>query len=481
MLAGLGIASAHAVLWACSSAPRQVKRAPVAGSGEVRTWLRDAVLLLRGAYPVAHALAVSRRRTTAAIDVLGGGVARGRSDGVVLAVQAADGTRREQVTSDLSADGIAAAARALAGRAAPARIDFGQPYVVAAAADPRELKDEKLLAQVDAMAKLDKALTSRIVYASSLIDIDDATIWSVADGRDLEQRLVRVRRAATRVAWNGTRPVVGEAAQAWTGGVDEQELTADQIMGATRDALALMTPGAFPDGEHGVVLDPSVTATVIDTSVRELLTTAAARRPEVARRLAIGANVASPQLTLVDDPTIAGVYGGYHFDDEGEPATAIALLDKGHVAGRLADRAGVAAKAATAAGRGMRPGHVGPVEPAPSHLRLAAGKTDRDSLLGEGFVLEGGIGAVVDPSSDHVVVRVARAREIHGKIPTGRVYADIELAGDLASLLASIADVSSQTLAIGIREQVGMLPRWRSIEAPWLRGKAVLRARRRPA
>jgi predicted Zn-dependent protease len=486
MLAGLGIASAQAVLWACGSPAKPVKRPSTTGSGEVRGWLREAVRHLRGAFPVAHALAVSRRRTTAAIDVLGGGVARGRHDGVVLAVQAPDGTRREQVTSELTADGVAAAASALAGRATPAPIEFGAPHIVAVSADPHDWTraddthwQQTLLARVEAMIKLDRALTSRIVYAASLIDIDDATVWSVAEGRDLEQRLVRIRRAATRVAWNGTRPVVAEAACAWAGGIDERELSAEAIMAATTDALAMMTPGAFPDGEHPVVLDPTVTATVIDAAVRALLTSAAARRPEVARRLEIGAHAASQALTLVDDPTTIGAYGGFSFDDEGVPASPITLLDHGRVFGRLSDRAG--ASGALAAGRGLRPGHTGPVEPAPSHLVLAPGSTSKDELLGDGFVLEGGLGAVVDPSSDRVIVRIARAREIRAKGPTGRVYADIELVGDLAAVLASISEVSQQTVTIGVRDQLGDLPRWRSIEAPWLRGKAVVRARRRTA
>jgi predicted Zn-dependent protease len=464
VLVGLGVASAEAVLWACGGAPRPVRHR-AAASGEVRTWLRDAVRLLRGAFPVAHALAVTRRRTAAAIDVLGAGVARGRSDGVVLVVRAADGTRREQVTADLSADGIAVAARTLAGRASAAAIAFGEPQVITAAVDPREWTDATLLARVDRMVKLDAAITSRIVYAASSIEIDDALVWSVAEGRDLEQRLVRVRRAAMRVAWNGARPVVTEAARAWTGGIDDQELPADAIMAATHDALAPITPGAFPEGERAVVLDPSVVAAVIDPAVRALLSSSAARRPEVARRLQVGAGVASPAITLVDDPTTVGAYGAFHFDDEGEPAAPVTLLERGRIVGRLGDR--------------LRPGHVGVLEPAPSHLRLAAGTTDRDQLLEDGFVLEGGLGAFVDPASDRVVVRIARAREQRGGRPTGRVYADIELAGELAAVLASIGDASQQTDAIGVRDQVGDLPRWRSIEAPWLRARARLRARRR--
>ncbi len=482
ILGGLGIASAQTLLWAmgCTGQTRPVRRAPDT-SGEIRTWLRDAVSMLHGAgFTTAHALAVSRRRSTAARDVLGAGVAHARCDGVVLTVQDARGFR-EQVTSDLSRDGVMAAVVAIAGRSvAPAWIDFGAPPSPAAVPkpDPDTISDASLLARVDAMAARDKGLSSRIVYAAAMIDIDDATVWSVARGRDLEQRLYRVRRSLTRVAWNGTRPVVSEVARAWSGGLDDQTLGDDQIEYAHAAALAMMTPGAFADGEHRIMLAPTVVANVIDAAVQALLTTTALRRPEVAKRLVIGATVASPVLTLVDDPTSHAAYGGFEFDDEGEPAAPVTLLDRGRVVGRLSDRAGVAAGVSTGAGRGRRAGHVGRVEPAASHVRLEAGTGEL--VLDEGFLLEGGLGAIVDPSSDRVVIAVQRALEIRGGKRTGRVYADVELVGDLASLLASIVETSRQTATIGIRDELDGQPRWRSIETPWLRGTGVVRARRRP-
>lgn len=483
VLGGLGVASAQAILWAmgCRTPARPTLRAPET-AGAVRAWLHDAVAALHGAgLASVHALAVTRRRTTAAIDVLGAGVSRGRCDGVVLTVHDRDG-RREQVTSELSADGVAAAVRALGG-GRPAAIDFGRPQISAAPpspkSDPRLLTDATLRGMVETMARRDQGLSSRIVYAAALLDVDDATVWSVAPGRDLEQRVVRVRRALTRVAWNGTRPIVSETARAWAGGVDDQDLTDAQIIAARDAALVLMTPTAFDDGEHPIVLEPSVVATVIDAAVRALFTTAAARRPEVARRLAIGAAIASPTLTLVDDPTAAASYGGFAFDDEGEPAAAQTLLERGHVVGRLSDRAGVETSGAALAGRGRRPGHVGRVEPAPSHLRLAPGAGRSDDLLDAGYRLEGGLGAVVDPSSDRVVISVARALELRGGQPTGRVYADIELVGELGRLLASVAAASHDTETIGIRDELDGQPRWRSIEVPWLRASGLVRARRR--
>jgi predicted Zn-dependent protease len=455
-------------LWACGPSAKQVRRRATDVSPELRTWLHDAVARLRGAgLQGVHALAVSRQRTTAAVDVLGAGVARSRCDGLVLGVRDRDGMMREQVTNDLSRDGIAAAVKVLAGTAKGARVDFGRlpaPFAVLNN-DPDLLSDGKILARAGALALRDRdQLSSRIVYSAAVLDIDDARVWSVAPGRDQQQRLVRVRKSVTRVAWNGTRPIVSEAARAWTGGIDDQDLDDDELVAARDGALALMTPRAFDDKEHAFVLDPAVTASAIDALVQALLTTSAARRPEVEARLAIGAKAMSPLLTLVDDPGVLNAYGGFRFDDTGEPASAVTLIDRGQVAARLA--------------RSRRPGHVGRSEPMASHVRLAAGAIDQDQLLDNGFTLEGSIGIVVDPASDRIVIAAARARERSAGKRTGRMFADVELVGELSKLLSSVDALSKQTKTIGVRDEVDGQPRWRSIEAPAVRGRGLLRARR---
>jgi predicted Zn-dependent protease len=470
LLSGLGIASASTLLWTlgCRSPARPAR--PEQVGGEVRTWLHDAVAKLLATYPHVHILAATRRRTTAAIDVIGTGVSRTRSDGVVIVVRDQAG-RREQVTSDLTANGIEAAVRALGG-GQPTPVDFGKPqrFVANLPVDPQRVDDQQLLQRVQLLVRDED--NSRIVYSAGLLDIDDTTVWSMARDHDLEQRLVRIRRTSTRVAWNGTRPIASEITAAWSGGLDDRELTPQELGGATASALELMTPGAFADGERAVLLDPSVAASVIDVTTRSLLTSAALRRPEVARRLSTSA--ASSVLTLVDDPTAPGAYGGFAFDDEGELAAPLTLLDGGKVVGTLADHAG------KGAGRGRRPGHIGRVEPAPSHLRLEAGTLPSMALLGDGLLLEGGLGAVVDPTSDRIVLSAARAREYRGGHRTGHVYADVELVGDLAPLLAATTAVSSDGGTLAYRDEVEGLPRWRSIQTPFLLTRGTVRARRRP-
>lgn len=473
LLGTLGVASASTLLWAlgCGGPPRPVT--PERASGEIRTWLRDAVARLASVYPQVHVLAVSRRRTTAAVDVLGTGVARGRRDGVVLAVRGMDGRAREQVTSELTQAGIADAVRALAGPSAKrAALALRAPPPLPP--EPAALDDRTLRARVEEITRLDSRLSSRIVYAAAMIDIDDAHVWSISPAHDREQRLVRVRKRAVRAAWNGTRPVVSEVERGWIGGVDDQELGQRAVEQATEDALLLVTPGAFPDGERVVILDPTVAASLVDAGVRALLTSAAARRPEVRRRLEVGAAALSAMLSVIDDPTVPGAYGGFEFDDEGVPAAPIVLVDAGRPAGALADGAG-------GGGRGRRPGHVGSVEPQPSHLRLVPGPLEHEELRDEGLILEGALGAVVDPSTDRIVLGAARARELKGGALTGRVYADVELVGELRALLGNITGIAKDTVALPSRDELDGEPRWRSIEAPHLRTRGFVRARRRRA
>jgi len=469
VLGAFGVASASTLLWALGCGPHvpTIRHAPQV-SGEVRTWLHDAVARLATTYPTVHALAVSRRRTTAALDVLGSGVARLRSDGVILTVRGRDGGVREHVTSELTGAGIDAAVQALgAPRRAPA-LDFGR--APATPAEPPRITDLELRQRLEQLLARDASLSSRIVYAAALIDLDDAIVWSVAPGRDLEQRLVRIRRAATRAAWNGTRPVVRELEHAWTGGLDDQPLTAADLTATSRAALELITPGAFADGEHTVVLDPSVAAILLDTAVRGRLT-ATPRRPGAARPAA-GAQLASPLVTLLDDPTAPGAYGGFAFDDEGALAAPLTLLDAGRGAAQLADRA------SGGSGRGRRPGHLACVEPAASNLRLVPGTADTPQLYGDGLILEGGLGATYDPSTDRIRLACARARELRAGKPTGRVYADIELVGSLTALLSAIDAIAREPASFALPDPADREPRWRSIATPALRTRGLVRARR---
>lgn len=470
VLGTFGAASASTLLWAlgCSGARPAVRRAPQV-SGEVRSWLHDAVARLVATYPTVHALAVSRRRTAAALDVLGAGAANLRADGLVLTVRGRDGAWREHVTAELTQSGVDAAVTALGGPRQRKSLGFGP--APATADEPPRLDDRDLRHRLELMQG-DATRSSRIIYAAALVDIDDAIVWSVAPGRDLEQRLVRIRESATRAVSNGTLPVIREVERAWSGWLDDHPLTPDDVASAGDAALQVSTPGTFTDGEYPLVLDPSVVALLLDTAVRGLLTTTAARSPDIARRAAPDAQLAAPALTLLDDPTAPAAYGGFAFDDEGERAAPLTLLDAGRVTARLADHAG------GGAGRGRRLGHLSPVSPSPSHLVVSPGTAETSQLYSDGFILEGGLDITIDLTSTRVRLACARARELKAGNPTGRLYGDIELVGSLASLLTAIDGIARDPATVRLGVDTDRHRRWSSISTPAIRTRGFVRARR---
>jgi hypothetical protein len=109
---------------------------------------------------------------------------------------------------------------------------------------------------------------------------------------------------------------------------------------------------------------------------------------------------------------------------------------------------------------------------------LSPGTLARSQLMADGWLLEGRVSVAYDPASDRVVLTVARARELKNGSDTGRVFANVELAGELATLLARVDGVAADTHTTILREDVGGEPRWRTISAPWLRTRGFVRAGR---
>lgn len=462
-LAALGVGSASSLMFAFGCGGPPAPRAPAQRVADVRGWLRDAVGKLAAVYPAVHALAVTRSRITAAVDVLGIGVARARRDGVVLSVRDAEGRWREHVTADLSQRGIAAAVRVLGGARDPKKLELPVPPPPL---ELREIDEQELKNHVGATQRGDlAAASSRIVYAAALIDIDDVDVWSVSPTHDRQHRARRIRNRATRAAWAGTRPQIDEVEAGWSGNLGDPAyaLSDDDVTGATMKALQQLTPGRPAEGEANVLLEPGVVARVVDVAVRGLLTSSAMRRPEVARRIGSGATLSS-KLSLADDPLVPGSYGGIGFGDDGEVAARVQLLDAGNVVGRLT--------------RGVRAGHVGALDVAPSNLVLQPGTHTLAQLMYDGWLLEGRVSVAYDPASDRVVLTVARARELANGSDTGRVFANVELAGELATLLARVDGVTTEARTTILREDIGGEPRWRSISAPWLRTRGFVRAGR---
>ncbi len=152
-----------------------------------------------------------------------------------------------------------------------------------------------------------------------------------------------------------------------------------------------------------------------------------------------GSQAAAENLTVVDDPTRLDLPGGFEADDEGVPASPIALVEAGRIAGWLCDR-GTADELRASPGRGRRAGWDLLPVPRLSNLVVRRGATpaaDLESSQDRALLVTRLGGATVDPASRRVVLRVERGWEVrHGR--RRRALAPFELTGDALEILAHL-------------------------------------------
>lgn len=155
-----------------------------------------------------------------------------------------------------------------------------------------------------------------------------------------------------------------------------------------------------------------------------------------------GALVSAPTLSMVDDPGRWDLPGAFSADDEGIPASAQDLLTEGRVVGTLCDRVS-ATRYGLTPGRGRRTSWTSHPQPRMSNLVVSPGQTPPEDLEGgqrRGIVVTRLAGAIADPISQRVVVRVERGYELHNG-RRRRPLAEFELTGSVLQLLADIDPV----------------------------------------
>lgn len=136
-------------------------------------------------------------------------------------------------------------------------------------------------------------------------------------------------------------------------------------------------------GEWPVVLGPGNPAILIHEVCGHGLEGDLAAHPEVVYGRKFGRYVASEQVTLVDDPTMPGLSGSYHMDDEGEKAQSTVLIDKGRLQDFLYDRSTAKFWGKQSNGHGRRVSYRYPAIPRMSNTLIAAGEYTPEEILGQ--------------------------------------------------------------------------------------------------
>ena len=156
----------------------------------------------------------------------------------------------------------------------------------------------------------------------------------------------------------------------------------------------------------------------------------------------MGSTVSHPDLTVVDRTTARWGPGALEFDDEGQAAEPVVLIDHGKLAGVLHDRATAFVAGVKPTGNGRRASYEWEPAPRMRNIVVDAGPTDAASLLAGidlGLYVQR-VGGSVDPSTRSFALTVEAGRIIRHGVLSERVRG-LTLRGDTLRTLRDVQGV----------------------------------------
>ena len=154
-----------------------------------------------------------------------------------------------------------------------------------------------------------------------------------------------------------------------------------------------------------------------------------------------GAVVASPAVTLMDDPLLPGGHGSQRFDAEGSASRTKAVIDGGVLTTLLHSRKTARKQGVASTGNASRASYTAPVRVAPTNLFFKAGDKTLDELMadvGDGLVITdlAGLHSGANPTSGDFSL-LSKGYTIEGG-KRGRAVEQITIAGNFYEVLKNI-------------------------------------------
>ncbi len=225
-----------------------------------------------------------------------------------------------------------------------------------------------------------------------------------SDGAFAEDRMYTTMSVHVTVERNGDMQSAYEAA----GGLVGFELF-DRVSAAAlgklvaERALKKLDALKAPVGEMPVIIAAEAGGTLIHEAVgHSLEADAVLEGTSPSYRGKVGTVVGNEKLTVLDDPTVPGARGSFHFDDEGTPSERTVLIENGVLKTLLYDRKSAMKEGLTSNGHGRRESFAHRPIPRMSNTMIAPGPDNPGEIrrsLQNGFLVTRMGGGQVNPAN----------------------------------------------------------------------------------
>lgn len=221
--------------------------------------------------------------------------------------------------------------------------------------------------------------------------------------------------------------------------------TGDMTKKAAASAVAKLGGDVAPTGVYPVVFSPDAMASILST-FQNLFSSEYAQKGLSRFAGQEGVQVASPAVTLMDDPFHSSSAMPIGFDAEGSPTACKAVIENGVLKTLLYNLRTAAVAGVKTTGNASKAGYAAPVEVRPFTMYIAPGTMTEEELLqkaGNGVYINflGGLHAGANPITGDFSLQSAGFLIENGKKTTP--VKSFTVAGNFYDLLKQITDVAS--------------------------------------
>ncbi|MDD3653350.1 MAG: TldD/PmbA family protein [Desulfotomaculaceae bacterium] len=314
---------------------------------------------------------------------------------------------------------------------------------------PDDVSTEQKVAVVAAADRtaraVDPAQIKQVIVGYA--DVVQKVTVANSEGVFVEDERIRTRLSVQAVAGAGAVIQTGfEAAGSLCGFELFDRCPPEQVAAeAARRSVLMLQAKPAPAGKMPVVMAGEAGGTMVHEACGHGLEADLAQKGLSVYGGKKGQQVASREVTVVDDATLHDRYGSYRFDDEGVPARRVELIKNGELTDYLYDRLTAMKERRASNGHGRRESYQHKPIPRMGNTFIAPGKLDPERIIKdtkEGLLVKKMGGGQVNTTTGDFVFDVAEGYLIKdGEI--GTMVRGATLTGNGPEVLRVVEQVGS--------------------------------------
>ncbi len=231
-----------------------------------------------------------------------------------------------------------------------------------------------------------------------------------------------------------------------TGGLELIETSDNDIADLVETANRLLQAENIEPGFYDVVATPEIAGLIAHEAFGHGVETDMYLKDRARSRDFLGKQIASPLVSIIDDPTLPGGYGSYFIDDEGHLARPTYIIREGKFVQGLTNNYASSVLKLPPTANGRRESFERKVYTRMSNTFFKPGKSTPQEIItsvDKGVYLMKGLSGMEDPKGWGIQVLVLYGKEIKNGRVTDRIYSPLGITGFVPDLLKNITIVGN--------------------------------------